>query len=532
MAFATTHTVALDGATGHLIEVQVDVSGGVVGTTLVGRPDASLHEARDRVRMAINNSFGADGAGWPSSRRVTILLSPADLPKRGTHFDLPIAVGVVATGARIPPEALEGSVFIGELSLSGALRPVTGVLPMVLAAAERGMRRVFVPEPQAEEASMVPGMSVLGVRSLAQVVAELTGAEVPAAPEVVGSSRSALMSWRGQDLQDEVDLADLFGLEDVRYAVEVAAAGGHHLMLSGPRGCGKTSIAERIPSILPDLAADEALEVAAIQSLAGVFTADDGPHRRPPYVAPHHDASAASLLGGGTGRVRPGAISRALHGVVFLDEFPLFHADVVEGLRQPLESGVVTVARGEETATYPARAMVVLAANPCPCGGYHRDQSRSTCTCSPPDRRHYARKLDGPVVDRIDVWRNVEPAPADAERDRFGLREDSATVRARVAEARERQRQRYAGCGWRLNATVPAAALQERWPLAPGADAPLQATLARRRLSRRGAVRVHRVAWSVADLAGHDAPTVDDVRTALALRLGDCLSMHAIGRAG
>lgn len=532
MAFATTHTVALDGATGHLIEVQVDVSGGVVGTTLVGRPDAALHESRDRVKMAINNSFGADGGGWPSSRRVTILLSPADLPKRGTHFDLPIAVGVVATGARIPAAALEGSVFIGELDLSGALRPVTGVLPMVLAAAERGMRRVFVPEPQASEAAMVPGMTVLGVRSLAQVVAELMGAEVPPAPAVVGSSRSDLMSWRGQDLQDEVDLADLFGLEDVKYAVEVAAAGGHHLMLSGPRGCGKTSIAERIPSILPDLASDEALELAAIQSLAGAFTADDGLLARPPYVAPHHDASAASLLGGGTGRVRPGAISRALHGVVFLDEFPLFHADVVEGLRQPLESGVVTVARGEETATYPARAMVVLAANPCPCGGYHRDQSRSTCSCTPPDRRHYARKLDGPVVDRVDVWRNVEPAPADAGRDPLSLTEDSATVRRRVAAARDRQRERYTGCGWRLNATVPAAALQERWPLAPVVEAPLRAPLAQRRLSRRGAVRVHRVAWSVADLAGHDEPTVDDVRTALALRLGESLPMRAIRSVG
>lgn len=532
MAVATTHTVALDGATGHLIEVQVDVSSGVVGTSLVGRPDAALQESRDRVKMAINNSAGPGEAGWPSSRRVTILLSPADLPKRGTHFDLAIAVGVLATGGDIPAEALEGSVFIGELALSGALRPVTGVLPMVLAAAERGIRRVFVPEPQAREAAMVPGMAVFGVRSLGQVAAELTGDEVPSALPVVARSRSSLLSWRGQDLQEDVDLADLFGLEDVKYAVEVAAAGGHHLMLSGPRGCGKTSIAERIPSILPDLAPDEALELAAIQSLAGTFDAEAGLHVRPPYVAPHHDASAASLLGGGTGRVRPGAISRALHGVVFLDEFPLFHADVVEALRQPLESGVVTVARGEETATYPARVMVVLAANPCPCGGYHRDQRASTCTCSIPDRRHYSRKLNGPVIDRIDVWRQVEPAPAHAEHDPVGRREDSATVRARVADARGRQRERYAGCGWRLNATVPGAALQERWPLTTESGAPLQAALGARSLSRRGAVRVHRLAWTVADLAGHQAPTVDDVRTALHLRLGESLSLLAVGRAG
>jgi magnesium chelatase family protein len=532
MSVATTHTVALDGATGHLIEVQVDVSTGVVGTSLVGRPDVALQESRDRVKMAINNSAGSDPMRWPSSRRVTILLSPADLPKRGTHFDLAIAVGVIATGGEVPAAALEASVFIGELALSGALRPVAGVLPMVLAAAERGMRRVFVPEPQASEAAMVPGMTVLGVRSLGQVIAELTGAEVPTAPAVVARSRSALLSWRGQDLRDDVDLADLVGLEDVKYAVEVAAAGGHHLMLSGPRGCGKTSIAERIPSILPDLAPDEALEVAAIQSLAGTFDPEAGLHLRPPYVAPHHDASAASLLGGGTGRVRPGAISRALHGVVFLDEFALFHADVVEALRQPLESGVVTVARGDETATYPARAMVVLAANPCPCGGYHGDQSASTCTCSAPDRRHYSRKLNGPVIDRIDVWRRVEPAPAHVERDRFARADDSATVRARVSEARARQQDRYAGCGWRLNATVPGAALQERWPLTPEADEPLQRALAARRLSRRGAVRVHRVAWTVADLAGHDSPTVGDVETALALRQGESLSLGIVGRAG
>ena len=248
-----------------------------------------------------------------------------------------------------------------------------GVLPMVMAAAARGITRVFVPEPQAREAAMVPGMAVLGMRSLAQVVAELRGDEVPEAPPVAPMSGSRLLSWRGQERMEEVDLADLLGMADARYAVEVAAAGGHHLMLSGPKGAGKTTLAERIPGILPDLTAAESLELTAIHSLAGALEPGDDLLTRPPFSAPHHDASKASLIGGGTGRVRPGEISRAHCGVLFLDEFPLFRTDVIEALRQPLESGEITIARGDESATFPARGMVVLACNPCPCGDYSDD---------------------------------------------------------------------------------------------------------------------------------------------------------------
>lgn len=527
MGFAIAHTIALQGAVGHLIEVQVDVSQGMVGTSLVGRPDAALQEARDRVRMAVNNSVPK----WPATRRVTILLAPADLPKRGTHYDLAIAIGVKAADGAVPLGSLPGTVFIGELALSGALRPVAGVLPMVMAAADRGARRVFVPEPQAREAALVPGMAVFGVRSLAQVVAELQGAEVPDAPPVVAPSGSSLLAWRGQDIADEVDLADLEGLEDVKYAVEVAAAGGHHLMLSGPKGSGKTSIAERIPGLLPDLAGDEALELAALHSLAGGFTAGAGLPRRPPFLAPHHDASAAGVLGGGSGRVRPGLVSQAHHGVLFLDEFPLFRADLVEGLRQPLESGQVTVTRGEETATFPARAMVVLAANPCPCGNYHRDERQSLCECPEVARRHYQRKLSGPILDRVDILRDVVPASADAGGDLFGRHEDSTTVRARITEARERQRRRYAGRHWRLNSAVPAAALRAEWPLREAGDAVLR-TAVQQGLTRRGAVRVHRVAWTIADLATHAQPTLGDVEAALALRRGAPLPLRALERAG
>lgn len=316
MPFATARTVSLHGALGHLIDVQADVSPGQVLTTVVGRADASLHEARDRCRMAIINSELV----WPATKRITILLSPADLIKRGSHFDLAIAVAVLAADGRLPRAALDSTALIGELTLDGGLRSVPGVLPMVLAAAERGITRVFVPEPLAREASMVPGMTVFGMRSLAQVVAELRGEEIPEAAPVAPMSGSRLLSWRGAERLEEVDLADLRGLTDAKYAVEVAAAGGHHVLLSGPKGSGKTSIAERIPTILPPLTAEEALELTAIHSLAGTLDPGDGLLTQPPYASPHHDASKASLIGGGTGYVRPGEISRAHCGVLFLHD--------------------------------------------------------------------------------------------------------------------------------------------------------------------------------------------------------------------
>ncbi|MFI2708353.1 YifB family Mg chelatase-like AAA ATPase, partial [Nocardioides sp. CER28] len=421
MGVATASTVALQGAVGHLIDVQVDVSRGMVGTTIVGRPDVALNEARDRCRMAVNNSGLRLGsrdeeertAEWPSTRRVTILLSPADLPKSGTHFDLAIAVATMGAIGVVPVGALAGTLFIGELTLSGGLRSGPGVLPMVLAASTRGIRRVFVPEPQSREAAMVPGIAVFGVRSLAQVLCELRGEEVPEAPPVAPMSGSRLLAWRGQERMAEQDLADLLGMQDARFGLEVAAAGGHHLMLSGPRGAGKTTLAERIPGILPDLTLDESLELTAIHSLAGALEPTDSMLSRPPFFAPHHDASKASLLGGGTGRVRPGEISRAHNGVLFLDEFPLFQSDVIEALRQPLESGEVTIARGEESATFPARGIVVLAANPCPCGDFDVDAGRDRCICTPARRNAYRAKFTGPIADRIDILRHVRPVTGD-----------------------------------------------------------------------------------------------------------------------
>jgi magnesium chelatase family protein len=529
MPFATARAVSLRGALGHLIDVQADVSPGQVGTTMVGRPDASLHEARDRCRMAIINS----GLTWPATKRITILLSPADLPKSGTHFDLAIAVAVLAADGRLPRAALEGTGFIGELTLDGGLRPVAGVLPMVLAAADRGVRRVFVPEPQADEAAMVPGMSVLGMRSLAQVVAELSGEEVPEAPPVAASSGSRLLSWRGEERLEEVDMADLVGMADARYALEVAAAGGHHVMLSGPKGAGKTSLAERVPTLLPDLGPEESLELTALHSLAGTLDPGAGMIRRPPFLAPHHDASKSSLVGGGTGQVRPGAVSLAHAGVLFLDEFPLFRRDVIDSLRQPLESGDVTIARAEEQVRLPARGMVVLACNPCPCGRFSPAAAGNRCDCKEVVRRDYRTKITGPVADRVDILRHVEPLQPHEAHDRLQRPEPSAVVRERVAAARARQAERYAGAAWRLNAHVPGAVLREEWPLEPGGRDLLDTEIYAARLTSRGAVRVHRLAWTVLDLRGSPArsrPGVDEVGVALALRRGAALPLRALHR--
>ena len=536
MGFATARTVSLSGATGHLIDVQVDVSPGLVATALVGRPDASISEARDRCRAALTNSHYA----WPVTRRITILLSPADLPKRGPHFDLAIAIGVLAAAGTPPsdgekdrppplrPRMLDGFVFIGELSLDGRLRSVPGVLPMTMAAQTQGLTRVVVPEPQAEEAAMVPGTEVYGVRSLAQVVAVLRGEDVPDAPPVEPPGSGPLLAWRGAERISDLDLADVLGMADARYALEVAAAGGHHLMLSGPKGAGKTTLAERIPGLLPDLSLEESLELTAIHSLAGTLDPGRPLVTRPPFFAPHHSASRTSLLGGGTGRVRPGELSRAHTGCLFLDEFPLFQADIIEALRQPLESGEITIARGEETATYPARTMFVIACNPCPCGEYHPAQRDHRCSCTEVRRRDYRKKISGPIADRIDITRHVEPVRPHEMHDPLATPESSAEVRSRVVAARERQAERYAGTPWRLNADVPGPVLRERFPLSEQAQQRLDTELYAGSLTRRGATRVHRLAWTVTDLRGLPHPGLTELDTALRLRSGRPLELRAL----
>ena len=528
MPFATASTITLQGAHGHLVDVQVDLAQGVVKTAMVGRPDASVSEARDRCRAAVVNS----GFTWPATRRVTVLLSPADLPKRGSHLDLAIAVGTLAATGRIPRAALEGVVFIGELTLDGRLRAVPGVLPMAMAARARGIQRVVVPEPHAEEAAMVPDLDVVGVRSLGQVVAVLCGEPVPPAAPVPALTSGPLLSWRGEDRISEVDLADLLGMADAKYALEVAAAGAHHLMLTGPKGAGKTSLAERLPGLLPDLTVEETLELSAIHSLAGCLPEDRTRLTRPPFRAPHHSATRSALLGGGTGRIHPGEVSRAHTGALFLDEFPLFNADIVDALREPLESGEITIARGDEIATFPARAMIVLACNPCPCGDYRPNAREDRCECPEVRRRDYRNKISGPITDRVDITRHVPVVGPQEADDPLAAPEPTEVVRQRVSGARSRQADRYAGTGWRTNAAVPGPVLRERWPLTPEAARLVDAQVMAGRLTRRGATRVHRVAWTLADLRGRERPDTDEVDTALRLRSGEPLLLETLGSWG
>ncbi|MBZ6197091.1 YifB family Mg chelatase-like AAA ATPase [Streptomyces olivaceus] len=526
MGFARTCSVALVGVEGVVVEVQADLEPGVAAFTLVGLPDKSLTESRDRVRAAVVNS----GAEWPQ-KKLTVGLSPASVPKSGSGFDMAVAAAVLGAAERIDPRVLADIVMIGELGLDGRVRPVRGILPAVLAAAEAGYEQVVVPECAAAEASLVPGVSVLGVRSLRQLIAVLADEPVPeeaqdepgrpdpllAGLRMPGTGAATGMYGLGA-AQHEHDLADVVGQESARTAVEVAAAGGHHLFLEGPPGAGKTMLAERLPAILPRLCRAESLEVTAVHSVAGLL-----PPGRPlidvaPYCAPHHSATMQALVGGGAGFARPGAVSLAHRGVLFLDETPEFSSHALDALRQPLESGHVVIARSAGVVRFPARFLMVLAANPCPCGRF--SQKEDLCECPPSAIRRYQGRVSGPLLDRVDLRVEVERVTR-SQLTGTGSRGDATTVVAdRVRAARERAATRLTGTPWRSNSEVPGRELRSRWYAAPGALEDAERSLERGVLTARGLDRVLRVAWTVADLVGHDRPDGTDVALALQLRTG------------
>jgi len=533
MALAHTYGVVVIGVEGRVIEVEADLAQGLPGMTIVGLADTAIRESRDRARAAVVNS----GCAWPA-RRITVGLSPAALSKRGASLDLAIAMAVLAGDGQVPRLDVAGLVGMGELGLDGRVRPVRGVLAAAFAARRAGHRRFVVAHANRAEAELVPDLDVIAVASLRELVCLLRGEpydaddEVPpigADPESVGStygdgssavgeSADPVASLVGRGEPPVLDLADIRGQVVARRCLEVAAAGGHHLALVGPPGVGKTMLAERLPGLLPELDPQAALEVTSVLSVTGRLRAGQGLVTTPPFVAPHHTATHAAVIGGGSGVAQAGLVSLAHGGVLFLDEAPEFDIRVLDSLRQPLESGEVVVARSGATVRYPARFQLVLAANPCPCGQATGKGDR--CTCSRLQQRKYLSRLSGPLLDRVDVRVTLErPTMADLA---FGAGQSESTrsVLERVATARDRSRTRLSGTPWETNAHVPGSVLRNSWPLPADVEAPLLRAVADGRLSARGLDRVLRVAWTCADLAGRTRPTGEDVGGALLLRDG------------